>query len=153
MAITQGCQVSERPYAWQKEVRPAAYGREGRQAPDLFPDGTLWHGHVKCAILSAENGIALVTQFVKVWVVGPHVHRKLKLAHQACTTDKRGDPSLDPVIRRTLWQGRTVSPPAPDHLSPVHVHCGIARVHAPNVRTERAGITVRVHGSVTEIII
>ena len=99
-----------------------------------------------------KDRIALVSQFVKVWIVRPHIHRKFKLADEARTADERGDTSLYAVVGDTFRQRRTVGPPAPDHLPPVHVHCGIARVHAPDVRTERAAIAVRVHLCVIEIV-
>src|SRR5204863_6262981 len=65
--ITQRPQVSERLYTGQKEVSAASDGGESRQADDLFPNGPLWDGHVKSAVLCTENRIALVSQFVKVW--------------------------------------------------------------------------------------
>src|SRR6266513_187294 len=78
--ITQRPQVSERLYTRQKEVSAGSDRGESRQADDLFPNGPLWDGHVKSAVLCTENRIALVSQFVKVWVVRPHIHRKFKLA-------------------------------------------------------------------------
>src|SRR5436309_1121647 len=92
--ITQRPQVSERLYTGQKEVSAASDGGESRQADDLFPNGPLWDGHVKSAVLCTENRIALVSQFVKVWVVRPHIHRKFKLADEARTANERGDTSL-----------------------------------------------------------
>src|SRR5260370_42304884 len=86
--ITQRHQVSERLYTGQKEVSAASDGGESRQADDLFPNGPLWDGHVKSAVLCAENRIALVSQFVKVWVVRPHIHRKFKLADEARTANE-----------------------------------------------------------------
>src|SRR4029077_19374390 len=53
----------------------------------------------------------------------------------------------------TLWQRGPVSPAAPNHFPPVHVCCGISRIHTPNVRTQRAAITMRVHCSVVEVIV
>src|SRR5438876_436013 len=151
--ITQRRQVSERPYTRQKEVSAGSDRGESWQALDLFPNGPLWDGHVKSAVLCTENRVALVSQLVKVWVVRPHVHRKFKLADEARTAHERGDASLCAVVGDTFRQRRTISPPAPDHLPPVHVHCGIARVHAPDVRTERTAIAVRVHLCVIEIIV
>src|SRR5947199_5160210 len=151
--ITQRPQVSERLYTGQKEVSAGSDRGESWQALDLFPNGPLWDGHVKSAVLCTENWVALVSQLVKVWVVRPHVHRKFKLADEARTAHERGDASLCAVVGDTFRQRRTISPPAPDHLPPVHVHCGIARVHAPDVRTERTAIAVRVHLCVIEIIV
>src|SRR5579864_7789706 len=150
--ITQRRQVSERPYTRQKEVSAASDRGESWQALDLFPNGPLWDGHVKAAVLCAENGIALVSQLVKVWVVRPHIHRKFKLADEARTAHERGDASFYAVVGDTFRQRRTISPPSPDHLPPVHVHCGIARVHAPDVCPERAAIAVRVHLCVIKIV-
>jgi hypothetical protein len=101
-SIIQRCQVSERFYARQKEVSAASDGCKSWQALDLFPDGPLWDGHVKSAVLRAENGIVLVSQLVKVWVVRPHIHRKFKLADEARTADERGDTSLYAVVGDTF---------------------------------------------------
>src|SRR5436309_14811237 len=146
--ITQRPQVSERLYTGQKEVSAASDGGESRQADDLFPNGPPWDGHVKSAVLCTENRIALVSQFVKVWVVRPHIHRKFKLADEARTANERCDTSLYAVVGDTFRQRRTISPPSPDHLPPVHVRCGIARVHAPDVcprsgRHSREGLSCR----------
>src|SRR6266850_6443624 len=100
-----------------------------------------------------EDGIALVPQLMKIRIIRPYIHRKLKLADKACATDERGDSSLDSVFGRALRQRRTVRPSAPDHLPPVHIHCGVPRVHATNVRTKRAGIPVRIHVRVSEGIV
>src|SRR5438094_893930 len=94
----------------------------------------------------------LASQFVKVWVVRPHIHRKFKLADEARTANERGDTSLYAVVGDTFRQRQTISPPSPDHLPPVHVRCGIARVHAPDVCPERAAIAVRVHLCVIKIV-
>src|SRR6476469_3615084 len=99
---TQRSQISERLDTWQKEVSAASDGGESGQALDLFPNRPLWDGHVKCAVLCTENRIALVSQFVKVWVVRPHIHREFKLADEARTADERGDTSLDTVVRDTF---------------------------------------------------
>src|SRR5258706_11214810 len=118
MTIAQGRQVSECPDAWQKEVSPASYRGESRQASDLFPNGPFGDGHIKRAVLGPEDGIALVPQLMKIRIIRPHIHRKLKLADKACATDERGDSSLDSVFGCALRQRRTVRPSAPDHLPP-----------------------------------
>ena len=151
--ITQRRQISKRFYTRQKEVSAASDRGESRQALDLFPNGPLGDGHVEGAILCTKNRIALVPQLVKVWVVRPHIHRKFKLADEARTADERGDTSLYAVVGDTFRQGWTVGAPAADHLVAVHVRRSVARVHAPDVRTERAAITVRVHLCVGKIIV
>src|SRR5947207_13792168 len=81
--ITQRPQVLERLYTGQKEVSAASDGGASRQADDLFPNGPLWDGHVNSAVLCTVNRIALVSQFVNVWVVGPHLQRDFQLANEA----------------------------------------------------------------------
>src|SRR4029077_4639356 len=149
---TQRRQMSERLDTRQKEVSTASDRGESGQALDLFPNSPLWDSHVKSAVLRTENGIVLVSQLVKVWVVRPHIHRKFKLANEARTAHERGDASLYAVVGDTFRQRRTISPPSPDHLPPFHFHCGIARFHAPEVCPERAAIAVRVHLCVIKIV-
>src|SRR5690348_18321697 len=102
MTIAQGHQVSECTDARQKEVSPAAYRCESRQASDLFSNGPFGDAYVKCAVLSPEDGIALVPQLMKIRIIRPHIHRKLKLTNQTCATDKRRDSSFDSIFRRAL---------------------------------------------------
>src|SRR6478672_374589 len=122
---TQRSQISERLDTWQKEVSAASDRGESGQALDLFPNRPLWDGHVKTAVLRTENRIVLVSQLVKVWVVRPHIHRKFKLADEARTAHESSDASLYAIVGNTFRQRRTISPPPPNHLSPIHVHCGI----------------------------
>src|ERR1700722_13551376 len=89
---------------------------------------------------------------MKVRIVRPYVHRKLKLSNEAGTTDEGRDTSLFAVFGRTFRQGWTVGASPPDHFAPLHVHRGVARVHAPNVCTQGTGIAVWVHVRVGEII-
>src|SRR6266404_169765 len=153
MTIAQGRQVSECSDAWQKKVSPTSDRGESLQARDLFPNWPFGDGHVKRAVMGPEDGISLVPQFMEIRIICPHIHRKLKLADKACATDERGDSSLDSIFRRTPRQRRTVCPSAPDHLPSVHIHCGVPRVHAPNVGTKRAGIPVRIDIRISEGII
>src|SRR5262245_3688401 len=88
---TQRCQIPECPDPWQKEVGPATNRRKCRQTSNLFSNGPLGDGHVKRAVLGSEDGIALIPEFVEIWVVRPYIHRELKLADQARATDKRRD--------------------------------------------------------------
>src|SRR5215510_13188556 len=88
---------------------------------------------------------------MKIGIVYPHVHGKLELTDEAGTAHEGGNSPFYAVVRGTLWQRRTVSPSASNHLPTVHVHCGIARIHPPDVRSQWAAIPMRVHGSVIEI--
>jgi hypothetical protein len=56
----------------------------------------------------------------------------------------KGNPALDAVLGRAFGQRRTACvPPPPDHLAALHVLAGVAGVHAPDVRADRAAIAVR----------
>src|SRR5580765_3975316 len=90
---------------------------------------------------------------MKVRIIGPDVHGKFKLADKTRTAYEGRDATFDAVVGSTLWQYGSISSPSPNHLSAVHVCCRISRIHPPNVRTQRAAITMRVHGSVIEIVV
>src|SRR6516164_4894068 len=104
----KGRQISQRSYAGQEEISATSYGRKGRQALDLRPNRPFGNGHVISAVLRPKDRVALVAQLMKVWIVHPHIHCELKLAHQARATDKGGNASFLPIIGCTLRQGRTV---------------------------------------------
>src|SRR5262249_51713495 len=95
----------------------------------------------------------LISQLMEARIVGPDVHGKFELADKARASHKGGNSPLYAVVGGTLWQRRTVSSSTPNHLPPVHVRRRVAWVHAPNVRSERTAITMRVHGSVIEVIV
>ena len=84
--VSQRREVTESPYARQKEIGTTADRGKSWKSLDLLANGSLRDRHVKLAILCAEDGIALVSQFMKVRVVGPHIHRKFKLANETRAT-------------------------------------------------------------------
>jgi hypothetical protein len=96
-------QVAERSYTRQKEVSAASDRSESWQALNLLSNWPLGDGHVKGAVLRTEDRIALVPQFVKAWVVRPHIHRKFKLSDEARAADESGDTSLYPIVGHALW--------------------------------------------------
>ena len=65
---------------------------------------------------------------------------------------KAAMPSLHAVVRRALRQRRTVGAAAADHLPALHVLGGVARVHAPDVRADRAAIPVRIDFLVQKVV-
>src|SRR5262245_2266437 len=137
----------------KKKVSSTPYGRECRQAGDLLPDRTLGDLELQRAILRADDWIVLVAEFMKIRIVDPHVLRELKLANETGTTHKGGNASLHAVLGRAFRQFWTVGTPATYHPAPVHVRSGVTRIHAPNVRAEWNGITVRIHLPVIEVVI
>src|SRR6476620_8189227 len=137
----------------QEKIRTTADRGKSCQPADLFPNGALRNGHVKGAILGAENGVALVSQFMKVRIVCPYIHVKFELTDKTRAAHEGRNPSFDAVLGSIVWQRGTVSPAPPNHLPSIHVCCGIAWIHAANVRSQRAAIPMRVHGSIIEIIV
>src|SRR5215469_16209076 len=149
--IREQRKVSQSLNTRQEEVSTAPQCRKRRQPRNLLPNRPFWDGHVKTAILSTKNRIAFVAELVKIWIVRPNVHRKLKLADQTCTTNECRNPPLHSVLRLTLRQRWPIRPPSPNHSPPLHVRRRIARIHAPNMCAERAAIAIRVHLAVVEI--
>src|SRR5258705_3278768 len=92
--IRQCRKVSQRPDTRQEEVSTTSHGRKRRQARDLLPNGSLRDGHVESSILCAKDRIAFVAQLVKIGIVSPYVHRKLKLAYKTCAADERRNAPL-----------------------------------------------------------
>ena len=135
ITISQRREITESFDAGQEEIRAAPDRAKSRQSPDFFSNGSLRNGHVKSAILCAEYGITLVSQFMEVRIVGPHIHREFKLADKARAANESRNSPFYTVLGLILGQRRTVSPAAPNHLPPVHVCRGISRIHTPNVRT------------------
>src|ERR1051326_2545860 len=89
---------------------------------------------------------------MKSRIIRPNVHRKLELPDQAGTPDKSGDTSLFAIVGNTFRQRGTVGASAPDHLPAIHVYRSVTRIHAPNVRTQRTTVAVRIHVSVVKIV-
>src|SRR5246127_2776984 len=81
-------QVSEAVEAGQKKICPAGERGEGRQPLENLANGTLGDLEFHRAVLCSADRIALVSQFVKVAVVDPHVLCELELAHQAGADDE-----------------------------------------------------------------
>ena len=122
--------------------------------PDLFPDGPLWDGHVVRAVMRADERIALVSELVKLRIVGPHVLREFELPDQAGAADKRGNASLDTVFGSAFRQRRTVGPAAPDDACRRFMFTAVSRgfmrrMWAPSGQR----IAVRVHLCVIEIVV
>ena len=92
----------------------------------------------KRAVLCADDRVALVAELVKIPIVHPDILRKLELADEACADHERRDAALLSVLGRAFGQRRPVGAAAPNHLAPVHVRGGVARIHPPDVRAERA---------------
>src|SRR5690348_18031301 len=90
---------------------------------------------------------------MEIRIVRPDVHGKLELTDEAGTTYEGRNSPLYIVVGCTLGQCGAVSSPASNHLSTVHVFGTISRIHPPNVGTQRAAVAMRVHGSVTEVIV
>src|SRR3546814_16910396 len=113
-----------------------------------FPYTTLF----RSAVLGAADRIVFVAQLVEGFVVDPDVLRELELAHQIRTDDEGRDTALDAILGRTVGQCRAVGRTAPDHPAAVHVVRRVARVEPPGVRTQRAGLPVRIHLLVVEVV-
>ena len=101
--ISQACKVTERLNSGQKEIGTTPDRGKGWESLDLLSNGALWDRHVKRAVLCAEYGITLVSQFMKVWVVGPHIHREFQLPDKTRTPNKGRNSPFYPVLGSTLW--------------------------------------------------
>src|ERR1700757_1860552 len=121
-------QVSEAVETGKKKVCPAGEGGEGRQPFENLANRTLGDLVFQCAVLCSADRIALVSQFVKVAVVDPHVLCELELAHQAGADDERGDAPVGAVVVRALGKRLAVRRAATDHSAPVHVYRSVAWV-------------------------
>src|SRR3982751_5181394 len=137
----------------KEEVRSPTQRGELRQSFDLLADGPLRDGHVECAVLRAADRIVLVAELVEGLIVHPHIHRKLELADEAGAADECSDASLHSVLWSIVGQSGAVSPAASDHPATLHVHCGIARIHATDMRAEGTAVAVRIHLAVVEIVV
>ena len=146
-------ELAKRLDSRKKEVGAAAHGGERGQASDRFADRPLRDLEFERAVLSADDRVTLVAEFVKVPVVHPYVLRELELPDEAGADHERRDAALLAVIRRALRQRRTIGRAAADHAATVHVGCRVARVHAAHVRAERHGITLRIRLLVVEIVV
>ena len=89
---------------------------------------------------------------MEIRIIYPDVHGELELTNQACTTDKGSDPPLNTVIGGSLRKRRSIRASSSDHFPALHINGGVAWIHAPNVRSERARETVRVHFAIIKII-
>src|SRR6266516_6425224 len=69
-------EVSKRLDAGQQEVRATSHGGEGWQAVDFLADRPLGNIEFERAVLSADDRVAFVAEFVKVPVVHPDVLSK-----------------------------------------------------------------------------
>jgi hypothetical protein len=72
----------------QEKVGATPHGSEGRQSGDFFSDWTLRDLKFECAVLVADDRIALIAQFMKITVISPDILRELELADQACADYK-----------------------------------------------------------------
>ena len=142
----------QRPDTGQEEVRAAANRGERRQTAKPLANRPLGNRHVERAVVGADDRVSLVVEVLELRIVDPDVHREFELANQAGTADERGDAALHAVVRRALRQRRAVGAAAADHLAALHVLGGVARVHAPDVRADRAAIAVRVGILVQKVV-
>src|SRR3954463_7666653 len=134
-------------------MRAALDSRKGWKARYFLADRSFRNGDVERAVLIADDRVAFVPEFMKIRVVDPDVLCKLELPHEARTNHEGGNPSINSVLGRAVRQEGPIGCAAADHLAPLHVGGGVAWVHPPNVRTERNGITVRVHLGIIEVIV
>src|SRR5215831_16216353 len=81
--IAECREISERLDAREKEVGAASHGGEGGQAGDFFADRTLRDFVFERAVLGPDDRVALVTELVKIPVVGPDVLGEFELADEA----------------------------------------------------------------------
>src|SRR6476620_1534492 len=128
LLVAERGEVAQRVYSWQKEIRPALKGREGRYPLVHLADRSVGDGEIQGAVLGAADRVVLVAEFVEGLVVDPDVLGELELADQARTDDERGDAPVHPVVGSTVGQRGPVGRPAPDHPAPVHAVSGIARI-------------------------
>src|SRR4029077_3417277 len=148
----QGCEPAQRLEPGEEKVRAAANGGEGRQARDLPANRSLWNLEFERSVLSADDRVPLITEFVKVPIVDPDVLRELELADETCADHERRDTALLAIVGGALREIRTIGRPTPDHAPAVHVRRRIARVHAAHVGAQRHGITQWVLVLVVEIV-
>src|SRR5947207_2864329 len=122
---------------WQKEVRAALDGRKRWQPLNCFANRPLRDFEFERSVVGADDRVALIAKFVEVFVVYPYVLREFELSDQAPANHKRRDPALLAVLRRAFRQLWPIRGAAPNHPATVHVRCGVARIHAADVRAER----------------
>src|SRR5688572_4976410 len=144
---------TERPNPRQKEVGAALHGGKCGQPRDLLFDRPFRNRHVVRAVMRTDEGIPLVAELVELGVVGPDVLRELVLPDQTGAADKGGDTPFDSIFGSTFRQRRPVRSAATNDAPTIHVHGGVARVHAPDVGAEWDRVAVRVHLSVIEVVV
>src|SRR4029077_6304730 len=130
--------------AGQEKIRAASDRREGRQTGDPLADRTPRDFEFQRAVLMADDRVAFIAELVKTPIVDPDILRELELADEARADHERRDTALLAIFGRAFREGCTVGGAASNHAAAVHVLPGVTRIHPPDVRAERHGITQRV---------
>ena len=146
-------EVAQRVRPGRKKYAPPRQGGERRQSLVHLADRPL--GDVKssvpswvpkigsCSLPSSWNVLSLIQTFCA----------NSNWRTRSGADDERGDAALDAVVGRAVGQRRAVGGAAADHPAAVHVVRGVARVQAPGVRSQRAGVAVRIHLLVVEVVV
>src|SRR5580700_4104807 len=153
MDIIQCREVSKRLDAREEEVGAASHGGEGRQAGDFFADRALRDFVFERAVLSANDRVAFVAEFMEVVVVHPYVLCELELADEARADHEGSDAAFHAVLWRFLRQMWAVGGAAADHAAAVHIVRRVAGIHSPHVRAERYRIAMGIHLLIVEVVV
>src|SRR5262245_53905466 len=89
-------EIPKRLDSGQEEISTASYGRKRWYSLYLPLDGPLRNRNIVRTVLRAEDWIALVSQLVEIRIIGPDIHGKFKLTHEAGAADKSSNPALNP---------------------------------------------------------
>src|SRR5204863_911337 len=124
-ATPESCEVTECLEARQEKVRTTTNRRECRQALDRLADRPFRNLEFQCAVLVADDRVALVAEFVKVAVVRPHVLGKLVLPDETGAPNEGCNAPFDAIFRRALRQRWSVGSAAANHPAAIHVGRGV----------------------------
>src|SRR4029079_2721344 len=154
LAVIGKCRkMSKRRNPGEEEVCAAPYGRKCRQAGDFFSHRTLGNFEFPPTVVIADDGVAFISELVKIPVIYPDVLREFVLPNEACADDKSGDAALHSILRRVFGQIRSVGGAATDHAAAIHVRGGVAGIHAAHVRAQWNRISMRIHLLIVEVIV
>src|SRR6266536_2282545 len=151
--IIQCSEVSKRLDTRKEEVSATFHRGECWKAGNLFADWAFRDFEFERAVLVADNRVALIAEFMEVFVVHPYVLCELELPDEARADHEGGYTALSAVLGRILRQMRTISGAATYHAAAVHIVPRVEGIRASNVRAERHRIPMRVHLPVVEVVV
>src|SRR5262249_34598628 len=91
--------IAKRSNSRQEKIGAATHRCKCRKSLDFFSHWSLRNCHIVGNVVRTYEWVPLIAQFMKIGIVYPHIHRKLKLANQTSAADEGGDASFNAVFR------------------------------------------------------